>query len=100
MKVSERLSDVAALVLEQGQPALFKRLIRASIFVGKHDSDRELAEGLEEHEEEPIPEEEIDDEDVEGFAGFPAGALPYKERRRGPHPKDVGIAKPDWWNPR
>lgn len=110
MKISDRLDDIAALVLEQGQPELFKRLIRASVIVSKHNSDRELADGIEhDHSEdeltevedsEEVDDDEADDDDVEGaFLGFPAGALPHKERRRGPHEKDVGVGKPDWWNP-
>ena len=107
MNVSERLKDIAALALEAGQPRLFKRLIHASVFAAEHDTDKELADALEQEEDavddevvdEVVDDEVVDDEDVEAFAGFPSGALPHKERRRGPHPKDVGVAKPDWWNP-
>lgn len=105
MNISEKLADVAALVLEAGQPTLFKRLIHASVALAKakHDTDEELREGIEEdseeHEELYVDDFEDEDEDVEGFVGLPVGALPHKERRRGPHPKDVGLAKPDWWNP-
>lgn len=108
MNTSEKLADVAALVLEAGQPVLFKRLIHASVALAKHDTDEELREGIEEDAEENEElytsddledEDEDDDKDVVGFVGLPVGALPHKERRRGPHPKDIGVAKPDWWNP-
>lgn len=104
MNVVTRLSAVAAQALKRGQPSLFKRLIRASAVLAKHDTDEELADGIEEDHGgvhvEDSPEED-EDEDTEAlFRGFPAGALPIKERRRGPHPKDVAVGKPDWWNPR
>lgn len=107
MDVSEKLADVAALALEAGQPALFKRLIHASVLLAKHDTNEELQEGIQEdreknddlYEPDEDEDEEDEDEDFEAFVGLPVGALPYKERRRGPHPKDVGVAKPDWWNP-
>ncbi|RLB61642.1 MAG: hypothetical protein DRH08_13610 [Deltaproteobacteria bacterium] len=106
MKVSEKLADIAALSLEAGCPVIFKRLIRASIMMADHDTDGELSRGIDEAEDReedeeigPDSEDNDEDEDVEGFAGFPMGALPYKERRRGPHHKDVGVGKPDWWNP-
>jgi hypothetical protein len=44
--------------------------------------------------------DEVEDDDTEAFTGFPMGALPQKERLKGPHPKDVSLGKPDWWNPR
>ena len=34
---------------------------------------------------------------TESDALFPSGALPHKERREGPHPKDVTPGKAEWW---
>lgn len=118
MTVSLRLLKLARLVLDRGQPSLFKRLSLLSSRVARSDrtnTDLLLHEGLQEEDssdieeddtvedfenlEESDDEESDDDEDVEAFSPFPS-ALPQKERRQGPHPKDVSVAKPDWWNPR
>lgn len=105
MNTSDRLADIAAMVLEAGQPALFKRLIHASVVLSKHDTNKELDDGIQDDREDndelyaDDAEDVDDDEDTEAFVGLPVGAIGHKERRRGPHPKDVGIAKPDWWNP-
>lgn len=106
------------MALDRGHPLLFKRLTLLSEHIARSDrtdTDLLLDEGLQEERsdeppaevvdadedgEESLPESEEDDEDVEAFSGFPMGALPQKERRQGPHPKDVSVGKPDWWNPR
>lgn len=118
--LSIKLSKIASLSLRRGQPSLFKRLTSLSMLLARSDrkdTDKLLSDSLlEERKDEPpievvdadndgelepptsSTEDEADDDDVEAY--FPMGALPYKERRKGPHPKDVKPGKPDWWNPR
>lgn len=106
MHVTHQLEKIAALVLERGQPLIFKRLLRASIVLGKHDTNKELAEGIDrvrdedfEPDDDAVEDDLLEEDEAEDKeAYFPMGALPVKERRRGPHPKDVGVARPDWWN--
>jgi hypothetical protein len=105
VNVSDRLADIASLVLEAGQPVLFKRLIHASVVLAKHDTDEELREGIEDDSEEneelyvdDVDEDEPEDDDVEGFAGFPMSALGQRDRRRGPMEHEVSVGRPDWWN--
>lgn len=122
--LSKKLSKIAALSLERGQPSLFKRLSSLSILVARSDrtdTDKMLSDSLsqERGDEPPIEvvdadgdgelevddddDDDDDDEDAEDSdkeAYFPMSALPQKERRKGPHPKDVKPARPDWWNPR
>lgn len=113
-QLAAKLFRIASVALDRGQPSLFKRIV----FLGEHiaRSDRTDTDGLldnaiqdERADEPPIEIVDADDDgerdlseddDVEAFSGFPMGALPQKERRKGPHPKDVSIGKPDWWNPR
>jgi len=116
---SEKLFRIASVVLHRGHPTLFKRLVHLAEHVARSDrtdTDGLLDNALQEEREDEPPIEVVDsdgdgeleapesddeeDEDVEAFAGFPMGALPQKERRKGPHPKDVSVGKPDWWNPR
>jgi hypothetical protein len=117
----DKLFRVASVALDRGQPSLFKRLAQVGEHIARSDrtdTDGLLDEALQDERADEPPVEVVDadddgkteppgddedrdeDEDVEGFAGFPMGALPQKERRKGPHPKDVGVARPDWWNPR
>jgi len=123
----DKLLRVAALVLDRGHPTLFKRLSLLGEHIARSDrtdTDELLDEGLQDERSDEPPTEVVDgdgdgdedapdsddeddedhdeeeDDDVEGFSGFPMGALPQKERRQGPHPKDVSVGKPDWWNPR
>ena len=104
--LSTSLIRVAVSVLKRGDYALGVKVLKMA---AKFDTDSQLIEGIEEEEESgdfPLSDEEVEEtedagedpgEDTEG--NFPLGALPHKERKRGPHPKDVGIAKEDWWNP-
>lgn len=119
--LSKKIFRAASLVLDRGEVDLFKRLSAVGDHVARSDrtnTDSQLNNAIEDErsDEPPIeivdadgdgkkepPEEdqeEAEAEDVEGFTGFPMGALPQKERQKGPHPKDVSLGKPDWWNPR
>lgn len=118
---TEKLLHVASAALDRGHPGLFKRLSYVAEHLARSDrtdTDELLDDALQDEraDEPPVevvdsdedgleepPEDDLDNEDdtdVEAFAGFPMGALPQKERRKGPHPKDVSVGKPDWWNPR
>tara|TARA_Y100000815_G_C12971657_1_gene360654 strand:- start:33 stop:383 length:351 start_codon:yes stop_codon:yes gene_type:complete len=115
IKVSLKLEKVAKVAHDRGYHVIARRLFRASVLLAATDTIKLIDDGLEEDIESgnyPFDEEESssedDDQEVEeaedddssaSFTGFPVGALPHKERRKGPHPKDVGVAKPDWWNP-
>lgn len=109
--LAQRLRLIASSAFDAGQFSVFKRLERLAATLAETDTDKqldsglssELSEGDEPHdapEDGEIADSDDDDDDKEaGFEGFPAGALPYRERKRGPHPKDVKPGKPDWWNP-
>lgn len=121
--LSEKLFRAASAALDRGQPGLFKRLSFVAEHIARSDrtnTDALLDDALQNERADEPPVEVVDsdddgekeppgddedldkeeDEDTEAFAGFPMGALPQKERRKGPHPKDVSVGKPDWWNPR
>lgn len=111
----EKLLKIALELVSRGDLRLSGRI---SSFLEKWarddrtDTDQLLDQSLQEErkDEPPIEVVDVDSEDEgedssseeepkdkEGF--FPVSALPIKERRKGPNPKDVGVAKPDWWNP-
>jgi hypothetical protein len=110
--LARRLIRAAAFQLKAGNAAASARLFsigREMLAADKTDTAKILEDGLD-REKSPDIEDEDDDEDddepddedddVEGsFHGMPVGALPVKERRKGPRKQDIGIAKPDWWNP-
>jgi len=123
MKLSSKLVRTAALVLDRGQPELFKRIRRAALLVAENergeyfDTDSDLNDTIkQERDKEPpieeIPgtddpdgfgkEDEIDEEEAEDkkgdYGAFPVGAVGVKERRRGPQPWGVST-KPKWWKP-
>lgn len=110
-RLAQRLRAIASSAFDVGAFSAFKRLERLAVVMAETDTDKQLDSGLsselskgdEPHdapEDGEVADSADDDDDTEaGFEGFPAGALPYKERKRGPHTKDVKPGKPDWWNP-
>ena len=116
MSLEARILRIASAVLRRpaAGPELFKRLVALSQRVAEDkktetDTDKQIEEAIEEERSDEPPIETIDvsydekdeeePEDTEG-GYFPAGALPQKERRKGPRPQDVKPGRPDWWNPR
>lgn len=115
MTLELRLLKIASTLLRRSEPDtnLFKKIVAASLLVSETNTDKLIEDAvLDEREDEPPIEiidaddngetvmsdaEDAEDEDVEGFTGFPMGALPQKERRQGPRPQDVKPGRPDWW---
>jgi len=114
MNLESRLLRVASLSLRCPSVGfdLFKRIVAVSSLVAETNTDKMIEDAIEEERSDEPPIEIIDadedgsetppeeDEDVEGFVGMPMGALPYKERRKGPRPQDVKPGRPDWWSSR
>lgn len=114
--LSRKLEIAARHSLDRGHPSLFKRIASLSNLLlarsDRTDTDKMLEESLSKErsdedfdeddddfdEDDDFDDSESDDTDVEAY--FPMSALPQKERRKGPHPKDVKPGRPDWWNPR
>lgn len=112
MTLNIRLLKIASTLLRRSEPntLLFKKIVAAATLLGETNTDKQIEDAvLDEREDEP-PIEVIDadddgetnmsdseDDDIEGFTGFPMGALPQKERRQGPRPQDVKPGRPDWW---
>lgn len=114
--LARRLIRAAACQLKLGNAAASRCLFgigRELLAADKTDTAKILEDGLDkektvvlddDHEDhdDDLSDDDVsdDDDDVEGsFRGMPVGALPVKERRKGPRKQDIGIAKPDWWNP-
>jgi hypothetical protein len=110
--LARRLIRAAAFQLKAGNAPASARLFslgKELLAADKTDTAKLLEDGLDKEksqddaddgDDEDDDDVGEDDDDVEGaFHGMPVGALPVKERRKGPRKQDIGIAKPDWWNP-